>query len=101
MDNTAVSPDLINAIYHHTRIKERCIGVDFDSDKVTAVYRLLEDLTLQETAQKNLRIELVLQFDSIQKQIKEQREKGADFDQALNIAKRSELAAAMMSVLDG
>lgn len=96
-----ISPDLVNAIYHHNRIKERCIGVDFDSDEVTAVYGLLEDLTLQEAAKKNLRVELVLQLDDIQQQIDAEKEKGADFEGVMKIAKQSELAVAMMSVLDG
>ena len=53
-----ISTDLVNAIYHHTRLTERAIGVDFDSDKVNALYGFLTELTLQETAQKNLKVEL-------------------------------------------
>lgn len=96
-----ISTDLVNSIYHHARLTERAIGVDFDSDKVNALYGFLTELTLQETAQKNLKVELVFQLDQIQELIAKEKENGAEFDNVLKIAKSSELAIAMMDVLNG
>jgi uncharacterized protein YueI len=96
-----ISVDLVNAIYHHARINERAIGVDFDSEKVTAVYGLLEELTLEDAAKKSLRVELVLQLDEIQKSIQSAKSSGSEFDSVMRIAKTSELAIAMMEAIDG
>jgi hypothetical protein len=95
------SPDLVHSLLHHTRRSEQAIGVDFDSQLVSALYGCLEDMVLEDVAKKNLKVELVLELENIQTSIQGARENNADLDQVMPIAKSSELAIAMMEILNG
>lgn len=95
------SPDLVHSLLHHTRRSEQAIGVDFDSQLVFALYGCLDDLVLEDVAKKNLKVELVLELENIQASIQGARENNADLDQVMPIAKSSELAIAMMEILNG
>lgn len=96
-----LSPDLVHSLLHHTRRSEQAIGVDFDSQLVFALYGCLEDLVLEDAAKKNLKVELVLELENIQASIQGAKENNADLDQVMPIAKSSELAIAMMEILNG
>ncbi len=95
------SPGLVHSLLHHTRRSEQAIGVDFDSQLVFALYGCLDDLVLEDVAKKNLKVELVLELENIQASIQGARENNADLDQVMPIAKSSELAIAMMEILNG
>jgi hypothetical protein len=93
--------ELANCLYHHTRRSEQAIGVDFDSQLVLALYGCLEDLVLEDAAKKNLKVELVLELEQIQESIQAAKENNANLDDVMEIAKSSELAIAMMEILNG
>ena len=106
MDNTAVSPDLVNAIYHHTRIKERCIGVDFDSEHVKAIYDLLEEISQGEVAKIQLATEIKARIDVMtnrMKQIKSManavKDKRPLLNEAIQIKEQMEMAVTMLEQL--
>ena len=42
------SPDLVHSLLHHTRRSDQAIGVDFDSQLVSALYGCLEDMAKEE-----------------------------------------------------
>ncbi len=96
-----IDTNLVHSLIHHTRRSEQAIGVDFNSELVMALYGCLEDFILEDTAQKNLKVELVLELENIQASIQGAKENNADLDQVMPIAKSSELAIAMMEILNG
>ena len=60
-----LSPDLVHSLLHHTRRSEQAIGVDFDSQLVSALYGCLEDLALEEAAKQAFVLELKSRQTSI------------------------------------
>jgi hypothetical protein len=102
-----ISTDLVNAIYHHTRIAERCIGVDFDSEKVTAVYGLLEQLSRGEIAKVQLATELKTRIDAMKNRMKQitsmvnaVKDKRPLLDEAVQIQEQMKTAVTMLEQLD-
>lgn len=59
------SPGLVHSLSHHTRRSEQAIGVDFDSQLVSALYGCLEDLVLEEAAKQAFVLELKSRQTSI------------------------------------
>jgi hypothetical protein len=102
-----ISVDLVNAIYHHTRINERAIGVDSDSEKVTAVYDLLEELSRGDIARVQLATELKTIIGAMQNRMKQimsmvgaVKDKRPLLDEAMQIQETVELAVSMLEQLD-
>ena len=96
-----VDINLATALLYYTQLKERAIGVDFDSDLVIALRGAVDDLALRETAVSNLKVELVLELEKIQELIQAAKVNDADYDGVRELAKTSELAIAMMEVTNG
>ena len=102
-----ISTDLVNSIYHHARLTERAIGVDFNSDKVTAVYGLLEELSRGEIAKVQLATELKARIDTMKNRMKQimsvvnaVKDKRPLLDEAMRLKKQTELAVAMLESLE-
>ena len=102
-----ISTDLVNAIYHHTRLTERAIGVDFDSDKVTAVYGFLEELSRGEIAKVQLATELKARIDTMKNRMRQimlmvnaVKDKRPLLDEAMRLKEQTELAVAMLESLE-
>jgi hypothetical protein len=96
---------LATALLHHTQLKERAIGVDFDSDLVIALHGMCEQLTLEEIVVKVLKVSLVQYLSEIRDESQELRNKKLRkkeyLKQADALIKKAQMAAAMLGQLNG
>ena len=100
-----IDANLVHSLTHHTRRKEQAIGLDFDSELVSALYGVLEDMTLEDIAKRVLRVSLVNYLNEIREKSVELRGKKLKKKEYLRQAKeligQAQLAAAMMEQLNG
>lgn len=77
------SPDLAHSLLHHTRQRERAIGIDFDSELVSALYGCLEDMATEQAAKQAL----ILELETKQKSISSERKlyQGKEVDNFLRL----------------
>ena len=100
-----IDANLVHSLTHHTRQKEQAIGLDFDSELVSALYGCLEDMTLEDISKRVLRVSLVNYLNEIKEQSEALRGKKLKKKEYLKQAKeligQAQLAAAMMEQLNG
>lgn len=100
-----IDANLVHSLTHHTRRKEQAIGLDFDSELVSALYGVLEDMTLEDIAKRVLRVSLVNYLNEIREKSVELRgkklKKKEYLKQAKELIEQAQLAAAMMEQLNG
>lgn len=100
-----LSSDLVHSLLHHTRQRERAIGIDFDSEICFALYGCLEDVVLEDIAKKVLRVSLVNYLNEIKEKSEVLRgkklKKKEYLKQAKELIEQAQLAAAMMEKLNG
>lgn len=102
-----ITVDLVNPLFYHIRQKERCIGVDFDSEHIKALYGLLEDLAQEEIAKLQLATELKARIDTMKNRMKQimmkakvAKDKRPLLNEAMQIQDDIALAVAMLEHLD-
>lgn len=98
--------DLVHSLYHHTRAKERAIGIDFDSELVTALYGALVDLAANDVAKMRLATELKMRLDQMKNRMRQimsmvnaVKDKRPLLDEAIAIQGQMALAVQMLEVL--
>jgi hypothetical protein len=100
VNQTAVTPDLVNAVYHHTRRNERAIGVDFDSEKVLAIYGCLEELTQENAARQIAKVAVISFLQDAQAKMKAMQAESQDIEEVRDFVRSVELAAAILEQLE-
>lgn len=102
------NPDLVHCLLHHTRRSEQAIGVDFDSELVSALYGCLQDLAIEEAAKQALATELKTRIDTGKNRMKQiismvnaVKDKRPLLNEATTIQGELALAAKMLEVLNG
>ena len=103
-----LSPDLVHSLLHHTRRSEQAIGVDFDSQLVSALYGCLVDLATEEAAKQALATELKTRIDTGKNRMKQimsmvnaVSDKRPLLNEATTIQGDLALAVKMLEVLNG
>lgn len=101
------NPDFAQCLLHHTRRSEQAIGIDFDSELVSALYGCLVDLATEEAAKQALATELKTRIDTgknrmkqIMSVVKSTKDKKALLDEATTIQGELTLAVKMLEALN-
>lgn len=66
-----ITPDLVNSLLQFTRISERAIGINFDSQLVDALQKCLEDAQMVKAAQLSMAQEIKTGIEQLQNQFNE------------------------------
>jgi len=101
-----ITPDFVNSLLQFTRISERAIGINFDSELVEALQGCLEDVTMVKAAQLSLAQEIKTGIEKLQNQFNEllataetAQDKNKLLKDASKIQMQIELAVAMLEGL--
>lgn len=103
-----IDANLVHSLTHHTRRKEQAMGLDFDSELVSALYGCLQDLATEEAVKQAFATELKTRIDTgknrmkqIMMIVKSTTNKKPLLNEAMTIQGELELATKMLEVLNG
>lgn len=103
-----IDANLVHNLIHHTRRSEQAIGVDFDSQLVSALYGCLEGMAKEEAAKHALAAELKSRIDVGKNRMKQimtmvgaMKDKRPLLNEATTIQGELALAVKMLEVLNG
>lgn len=102
-----IDANLVHSLTHHTRRKEQAIGIDFDSELVSALYGCLQDLAIEEVAKQAFATELKTRIDTGKNRMKQimsmvnaVKDKRPLLNEAITIQGELTLAVKMLEVLN-